>query len=86
MKIKIEEGASDQAKLASIFDFPAAANNIEVKHEEDDEEVEPEDVTCCWLCSRDGVETSDFYCNVRYCGEACREKHHPQDHVAVARV
>ena len=79
MKIKIEEGASDQDKLAAIFDLPAA-NNVEVSKEEDDEEVEPQDVTCCWLCSRDGVETSEFYCNARYCGEECRERHHPADH------
>ena len=35
---------------------------------------------CCWICSGEGVETSEFYCDVHYCGSEHRALHHPPDH------
>ena len=37
-------------------------------------------VLSCWVCTREGVETSEFYCDVQYCSTQCRELHHPPDH------
>lgn len=76
MKIKIEETGSDQAKLDSIFSAPQpSVVKNDVEEEEDYQEVKT-----CWICSRDRSETSDFYCDVHYCGEECRQLHHPADH------
>jgi len=45
-----------------------------------DEEEEAQDIATCWLCERPGVETNDFYCDVKYCGPNHKELHHPEDH------
>ena len=37
-------------------------------------------VTTCWICCDDGVETSEFYCDVHYCSCEHKELHHPPDH------
>merc|ERR1711992_310282 len=49
---------------------------MKIKKEED----APQEVTSCWVCTRDGVETSEFYCDVQYCSPQCRDLHHPPDH------
>ena len=46
----------------------------------EEEEVEAEEIRGCWLCGAEATETSDFYCEVRYCGEAHKLLHHPEDH------
>eukprot|EP00090_Calanus_glacialis_P002954 TRINITY_DN12154_c0_g1_i1.p1 TRINITY_DN12154_c0_g1~~TRINITY_DN12154_c0_g1_i1.p1 ORF type:complete len:553 (-),score=159.07 TRINITY_DN12154_c0_g1_i1:57-1715(-) len=69
MKITIEEEDQEAPRLPSIVD---------ITDTEDDKEAE--EVASCWICERPGVETSDFYCDVRYCGPEHRELHHPEDH------
>jgi len=46
----------------------------------DDEEEEPQEISGCWLCGREASETSDFYCEVKYCCLNHRLLHHPEDH------
>jgi len=69
MKITIEEEEPEAPRLPSIVDITDTSEDKEV-----------EEVASCWICERPGVETSDFYCDVRYCGLEHRELHHPADH------
>jgi len=71
MKINIQEDKEEPgaSRLPSIIDVT-----------DTNEDKEFEEVTSCWLCERPGVETSDFYCDVHYCGPEHRELHHPADH------
>lgn len=69
MKITIEEEEPEAPRLPSIVDITDTS---------DDKEVE--EVASCWICERPGVESSDFYCDVHYCGPDHRELHHPVDH------
>jgi len=71
MKIKIEE---DKAEPEAP-NWPSIIDETDTNEDEDFQEV-----VSCWVCENPGVETSDFYCDVRYCGAACREQHHPVDH------
>jgi len=66
MKIKIDE------EMDGLNDF--------LDNEDEEEDVKIEDVNTCWICDQPGVETSDFYCDVKYCSKAHRELHHPEDH------
>ena len=72
MKIKIEDGGGEAAKL------PNLPNIVDITDSEEDE-AELEEVTTCWLCSRPGCDTSEFYCEMRYCGPEHRELHQPAD-------
>merc|ERR1712128_413400 len=65
----IEEEDQAAPNLPSIVDITDTG---------DDKELE--EVASCWICERPGVECSDFYCDVRYCGPEHRELHHPADH------
>jgi len=38
------------------------------------------DVFTCWVCNSPGVDSSEFYAEMRYCGQDCRDMHHPPDH------
>merc|ERR1712156_1069068 len=66
MKMKIEEPAM-QEMMRGVKDV-------------DDEEEEPQEISGCWLCGREASETSDFYCEVKYCCLNHRLLHHPEDH------
>jgi len=57
MKITIEEEDQAAPNLPSIVDIT-----------DTDDDKELEEVASCWVCERPGVECSDFYCDVRYCG------------------
>jgi len=65
MKIPIDD--SEEIRLPGMMDVT-------------EEEEEPQDIASCWLCERPGVETSEFYCEVKYCGPVHKELHHPEDH------
>merc|ERR1712117_710709 len=69
MKITIEEEDQEVPRLPSIMDIT-----------DTNEDKDIEEVASCWICERPGVECSDFYCDVRYCGPEHRELHHPEDH------
>jgi len=56
---------------------PTEASLARLKGEE---EEKLEDVASCWICERPGMETSDFYCDMRYCSKQHRDSHHPEDH------
>jgi len=38
------------------------------------------DVFTCWVCNSPGLDSSEFYAEMRYCGQEHRELHHPPDH------
>ncbi|XP_023336984.1 uncharacterized protein LOC111708000 [Eurytemora carolleeae] len=38
------------------------------------------EVAGCWVCLGPGVETNEFYPEMRYCGPQHREMHQPEDH------
>jgi len=66
MKMKIEE--------------PEMQEMMRGVRDADEEEEEPQEIPGCWLCGREASETSDFYCEVKYCCENHRLLHHPEDH------
>jgi len=48
---------------------------------EDDKPVEDqfEEVAGCWLCQGPGLESNEFYPEMKYCSDECREMHQPPD-------
>jgi len=62
------------------IDEPEELNIPGMMDDAEDKEEEAQDIFTCWLCERPGLETSDFYCEVKYCGSTHKELHHPEDH------
>lgn len=54
---------------------------IEITEDVEEEQVDyGNEVSSCWVCSRPGLETNEFYPEMKYCGPEHRDMHHPQDH------